>query len=363
MSRFSALIRAWQARRHAHQCGPHVIIVPPEPEDDYSPQLAHSDWSRLRNLAATEYPDLASAGMRSIVGGHRSVFITARFRSGSTMLWNLLRNTPGVTAYYEPLHATLSRPSEQWPGVDPTHDDVQEYWSEYRHIPGLADLYTQPWHRRNLYLDRLSWQPELARYIQTLIDAADGVPVLQFNRVDFRLEWLRHTFPDAHVIHLFRNPRDQWLSVLRDPASFGPHDANDDFAAHDLYFMNEWVEDLSTQFPLLDWDDVEHPYEMFYRLWKLSYVWGKSYSHLSLSYEQLLTEPRGTIGRLFDQLGWDQQVAAQIAHLVHAKGIGKWRRYADADWFAAHESRAESRLDAFLGRRDVVAQRALRAAG
>ncbi len=26
------------------------------------------------------------------------VFITARFRSGSTLLWNLFRNVPGVTA-------------------------------------------------------------------------------------------------------------------------------------------------------------------------------------------------------------------------------------------------------------------------
>src|SRR5262245_10101110 len=32
------------------------------------------------------------------------IFITARFRSGSTLIWNLFRHLSGVTAYYEPLN-------------------------------------------------------------------------------------------------------------------------------------------------------------------------------------------------------------------------------------------------------------------
>ena len=38
--------------------------------------------------------------------------------------------------------------------------------------------------------------------------------MLQFNRADLRVAWLRQQFPQAKLIHLYRHPRDQWLSVF-----------------------------------------------------------------------------------------------------------------------------------------------------
>ena len=54
---------------------------------------------------ASPYPDLAG-GVAVREPGHlpEAIFITGRFRSGSTLLWNLFRNTLGVTSYYEPLN-------------------------------------------------------------------------------------------------------------------------------------------------------------------------------------------------------------------------------------------------------------------
>ncbi len=383
MSRLSAIIRDWRARRTG---GVSEIVQPasdvvseatPDPVPEnlpeehavpepgvHGPQRLHIDWSALRNAVAVEYPDLASSPLQTRCSGPRPVFITARFRSGSTLLWNLLRHTPGITAYYEPLHPTLQFPPEQRvPALDPTHDGVEEYWAEYERIDGLAAWYTEPWHNRGLYLDTLSWQPALAEYLRVLIRSARELPVLQFNRVDFRLSWLRHVFPEAHLVHLFRNPRDQWLSALRPPAAFGPHAAKEGFAEHDHFFLGEWVTDLAVQFPLLNWQHVEHPYGLFYMLWKLSYVWGKTYSDLSIAYEQLLAAPHKTVSQLFDLLELDQQLVAQVVHLVHPKGTGKWRTYADASWFAAHESAAETLLDAFLGRATGTTSAKLRAAG
>jgi hypothetical protein len=37
----------------------------------------------------------------------RPIFITARFRSGSTLLWNMFRRLRGYRAYYEPCHPNL----------------------------------------------------------------------------------------------------------------------------------------------------------------------------------------------------------------------------------------------------------------
>jgi len=328
------------------------VRLPPQREVD----RLRADWATIRNERAADYPDLGLSASCVPEGELPPVFITARFRSGSTLLWNLFRHTRGVTAYYEPLHHCLQLPPEQRPpALDPTHDGVSEYWSEYDRIDGLANWYTEPWHCRDLYLDALDWKPALAEYIQLLIRSAEGRAVLQFNRVDFRLAWLRRMFPAARLVHLFRHPRDQWLSALRDPAAVGPHDSREQFAQHDHFFLNLWVDDLVRQFPVLDWNLVEHPYGMFYLLWKLSYIWGRTYSHISIAYEKLLAEPASVIGELFEALGLPRHSTAQLAELVRQKPVAKWHAYAPAAWFARHESAAELLLDRFLGPAQSVA--------
>jgi hypothetical protein len=351
MSRLSALIRAWKTRRGAVRVDAGDTFVLQPIQRAVPAARIHVDWRPLKNVTAPEYPDLATGGGPGQVDSRGPVFITARFRTGSTLLWNLFRHTPGVTAYYEPLHPTLRLPQGQRAkALDPTHYDVAEYWAEYARIDGLERWYTEPWDCRDLYLDSLDWKPALTAYIRLLIHAAWGRPVLQFNRVDFRLDWLRHVFPHARLVHLFRHPRDQWLSALRDPAAFGPHDPPERFVDHDHFFLLGWVHDLSTHFPVLDWHLVRHPYRMFYLVWKLSYIWGRAYSGYSLAYEQLLAAPRQTLGDLFAFLDLDQQLVPRVAKLVRSSANSNWRRYADAAWFNAHERAAEDLLDKMLSR-------------
>ena len=348
MSRLSAKIRAWTDRPDDGRDPEYgeLPVLQPLPREI---ERIHADWRGLTNIVVPEYPDVAPDRQGS-AGSAPPIFITARFRSGSTLLWNVFRRTPGMTAYYEPLHPTLRSPAnERVPALDPTHDGVDDYWTEYLRVDGLTRAYAEPWHCQDLYLDELDWKPKLAAYVQLLIRSARSRPVLQFNRVDFRLGWLRHQFPNARLVHLFRHPRDQWLSALRNPATFGPGDPLEKFAEHDYFFLLEWVEDLVRYFPVLDWHRVTHPYRMFYLLWKLSYVWGQAYSDLSLAYEQLLAAPRQTIGDMFELLGIETRLAAQVAETVRSKATGKWRTYADAEWFAAHERAAEDILDTFLG--------------
>ena len=117
----------------------------------------------------------------------------------------------------------------------------------------------------------------------------------------------------------------------------------------DYFFLIDWAHDLSARFPMLDWELVDHPYQMHYLLWKLSYLWGHAHSHMSLSYEQLLATPQETLAALFDLLGLDQQHIPHLTRLIRPKGLGKWPTYADDCWFAKHEHRAEQLLNSFLG--------------
>src|SRR5439155_18080217 len=79
--------------------------------------------------AAPPYPDLGAPQ----VGGRTSqrsdvILITGRFRSGSTLLWNLFRNVPGCTAYYEPLNERRwFDPALRGDQTDATHRNVSDY--------------------------------------------------------------------------------------------------------------------------------------------------------------------------------------------------------------------------------------------
>ena len=124
-------------------------------------------------------------------------------------------------------------------------------------------------------MDENTWDPDMKRYVDTLIERADGRPVLQFNRIDFRLPWFRRQYLNATCIHIFRHPRDQWCSTLQgDLNRFTKDTAMADFPACDHFYLGTWAEDLKYHFPFLDEKSNRHPYQVFYYIWKLSYLFG-----------------------------------------------------------------------------------------
>lgn len=279
-----------------------------------------------------------------------TIFITARFRTGSTMLWNLFRHVPACTAYYEPFNERRWFDNEaRGARLDSSHKNVDDYWREYNGLTELAQYYRDDWSERDFLMDADFWAPDMKRYVDCLIERAAGVPVLQFNRIDFRLPWFRRHFPGAKIVHLYRHPREQWCSTLKDLQSFPKDAPAEAFARCDRFYLRRWARDLKYHFPFLADSSARHPYRSFYFIWRLSYLFGTRYSDYSIAFEQLVRDPRIEIARLMDAVGLNDPDIETLQSLVVPPQDDRWPGYADADWFSEHESHCESVLREFIG--------------
>jgi hypothetical protein len=311
------------------------LLAPP-------PDVSTASWSR----AAREYPDLASAPpLPAEEAGPGPIFITARFRSGSTLLWNLFRQLPTCTAYYEPFNERRwFDPATRGTRIDASHQQVPDYWREYAGLERLSSCFSAKWNERRLYMDARAADPQMLEYLRALVDRAAGRPVLQFNRVDFRLPWLREHFPRAKIVHLSRHPRASWYSSLMSSECCPREITLAEFARFDELYLLHWKNDLQPHFPILGDPALQHPYQLYYCLWKLSYAFGTRYSNYHLTYEALLAEPESQIAQLLAELDLNPSVAGQLAKLVQPTAGEKWLDYADGRWFLERESICERLL-------------------
>src|SRR5579864_2117615 len=278
------------------------------------------------------------------------IFVTGRFRSGSTLVWNLFRRVPSVTAYYEPFNERRwFDPASRGTHVDVTHLDVPEYWSEYAGLAVLAAYFREDWKFRHLYMPADAWNPEMQRYIEILIERAPGRPLLQFNEMDMRLPWLRARFPGARILHICRHPRDQWCSTLQSAPAVSLGSTLRDFEAADGFYLLRWGRDLRHYFPFLTIDDEAHPYELFYQIWKISYLFGRVHADLSICYEEIVRDPAASIRAMFGSCAIEAQNLDELASLVRPGHVGRWRQYAAHGWFASIEARVDATLENYVG--------------
>jgi hypothetical protein len=135
---------------------------------------------------------------------------------------------------------------------------------------------------------------------------------------------------------------------MSDVRLFGKDAHVSDFAPFDRFYLQMWTEDLKYHFPFVDVRRNSHPYQVFYYIWKLSYLFGVKYCDHSIAFESLVSEPELETRKLFRVTGAKPADPASLRAIVSAPPLGKWREYAEATWFEDYEARCEEVLVDFL---------------
>jgi hypothetical protein len=265
------------------------------------------------------------------------VFVSGDFCSGSTLVFTLFRKTGEYHCLYEPLHERLPEYLFWRLPVYKHHFFVDDYFSEYKGFDKIPILFDPKWGNSELFLPPEAEADELYRYLSYLIETAFGrrdKVVLQFNRATFRLGWLRAKFPEAKVVHIYRDKEAQWNSMVRRGQE---HLGREDIGQGDVTFQGfniaAWCEDLKHRFPELDANNFRTGYERFCKLWELSYAQNRSYADLSVGYWDLTHDFEATCRKIWDCVGCESDIAALKQYVVPpekqkpvaAQGAAPWR--------------------------------------
>lgn len=240
------------------------------------------------------------------------IFITGRFRAGTSFMWQVFEQLPGYCAWYEPLHPQLLSAIEH---VKPKQDHVgiKDYWGAYRQHPEFKRHYSVEFATHDLYLDEKDSYRKLESYIKHLITlSGDDRAVLQFNRVDFRLPWLRRKFPDALIIHMDREP----LSLYHSQRKHIPADKTNDINYWDAYELLPWCYALYDQFPLLLGNDFKHAFYQFFFIYQMSKMSAQINADLSINLDQDVFQSDHFLSKLSKALPLDDQQLKTIKSMV-----------------------------------------------
>ena len=260
-----------------------------------------------------------------------------------------------MTAYYEPFNERrwFDRKS-RGAGIDPTHINVDAYWLEYEGMDELAGYFDDDWKFRHLYMNAASFNPSMRKYLEMMIEGASGRPVLQFNEVDFRLAWLRACFPGARIVHICRNPREQWRSTMRGTSHDFASLRISQFEALDGYYLLRWGRDLAHYFPFLALDGSAHPYKLFYQLWRLSCFFGALHADHVVTLEELVARPADVVKALFANLGVEDYDIDKVISIVSVGESRGLRSDGEESLMHRLESEVIEELDWLFGNQQVA---------
>ncbi len=121
-------------------------------------------------------------------------------RSGTTVFWRTIRQDARAVAYDEPFNPLLSDLPREHPKATRT-----ELIHRYQREPDVFRRMFAPIEVSEELLSGLSERQ--TTYLQYLVQSANGSFVIDTTRCHFKIKDLANAFPNAVLVHLFREPQ------------------------------------------------------------------------------------------------------------------------------------------------------------
>jgi hypothetical protein len=199
------------------------------------------------------------------------------------------------------------------------HFFVKDYFIEYKGFDRINELFNPQWATHNLYLTAEEEADGLYRYLEYLIGmgcSRGGKVLLKFNRISFRLPWLRARFPQAKIVHIYRNPEGQWRSMVRRGQEHaGREDIGQDRPDFEGFNIASSCEDLKSVFPELTAGHSNTGFERFLKLYERSLAAHRACADVSLEYKELCADFETQCRRMFQVVGCTADIAP-LKHLI-----------------------------------------------
>ena len=248
------------------------------------------------------------------------VIVSGDFSSGTTLLFTLFRKIGGYYCLYEPLHEKLLEYLIMPLRVYEHHYFVEDYFVEYKGFSAIPQLFDPMWASNMLYMPPEIQDDALYRYMSYLVGTAFGRSanvMLKENRISLRLGWIRAKFPQAKIIHIYRDKDKQWNSIVRRAQA---HVGREDVGQADVTFSGMNIarrcDALKQDFPELDANRSKSGYERFTKLWDIIQAEHHRYADLSVDYGKLTHDFETTFQSVLDCVGAQADIAALKQYVV-----------------------------------------------
>ena len=280
-----------------------------------------------------------------------SIFITARYRTGSTYLYSLFSSLANTATFYEPLNYHLidnldkdDRQTQQ-DKLQFAHTLKGGYLADYQFLDRkkLIKYFRREFNLTHIVMSATEQSDELKDYIHFLLSTyPQKLKFLQFNRIDFRLPWFKFNFPQALIVNLRRNPRDIYASFVgmflrKNPGKPQVNLENGVETTIDDVGLNEELDALSRVFALQSLTENLNSYQKIYLLNQLSNRWADLFADLVVEYESLIKDPIAVITEIMSYLPtWKPNFDREFIEAKKNR-INVWQEYHPNSWFKNNE--------------------------
>lgn len=319
------------------------------------------NFKSLRSFIQNEKENLAK--VISSNQEKKNIFVSARYRTGSTYLYSLLSTLNNTSSFLEPLHPQLidiANKDDNWHKHHASlasHSLPGKYFQEYSNLDQslLQRYHSTKFTYQDLFLSSEDQNASLKRYINFFLSTSNNTNILQFNRTDFRLSWLKRNFPDALIINLRRSSRACYFSYLIFYSRIHQIEIENEETLRQIenkiggyYHLSDYIRLLGQWLIPESFIYKIDNYEKLYLIDSLSNLWADNFADFIIPYETLIESPHSFMRNLCSVFPGDISFDEGALLPARKSTASFLQKYFDETWFHQREERCNEILSHIL---------------